>query len=156
MSHSKVWPSRGRSRVFSSHPSTVSIHKPDASYVILFIMKVAELLSDLKSLSPEVCPPGAAMKLVSVHRTLDDASDKISGSSNNDATIEKPSPKATKADGITMSNSDADDADIRRAKELVALHYDVKVKHRETGLDEELLQARHDVANILRSLSRAE
>jgi hypothetical protein len=114
-------------------------------------MKVAELLSDLKSLSPELCPPEAALKLVSVNRaqTLDTPSADITN---------PPSPKDTRrldpsTPQLLKSHSETDDdPDIKRAKELVALHYDVKVKYMESGLDRELLQARNDVADVLDSL----
>jgi hypothetical protein len=113
-------------------------------------MKVAELLSDLKSLSPELCPPEAALKLVSVNRSLNTKSaDSTNSPSPKDSRTPEKSPLLTK------SNSETDDdPDIKRAKELVALHYDAKVKYIESGLDRELLQARSDVSNVLDSLSK--
>ena len=44
------------------------------------------------------------------------------------------------------------DPDLKRAKELVDLHYGMKLKYRESGLDQDLLQARRNVESVKRSL----
>jgi len=50
-----------------------------------------------------------------------------------------------------MSNDPADPA-LRRAKDLVGLHYSVKVKYVEQGLGKGLQQGRRDVNDVLRRL----
>ena len=86
-------------------------------------MQVAALFSDLKSLS--ACPHQAATDLVSAHRS-------IKGHSKSDEQESK---------------------DLQRASELMTLHINVKVKHLESGPDQELLSARQTVNSILRSLN---
>jgi hypothetical protein len=46
-----------------------------------------------------------------------------------------------------------DETDLRRAKELVELHYEVKARHTNGTIDEELSQARQDVRRVLTELS---
>lgn len=43
--------------------------------------------------------------------------------------------------------------DLRRAKELVQLHHDVKARHVNGKVDEELRRAREDVQRVLRELA---
>lgn len=43
--------------------------------------------------------------------------------------------------------------DLRRAKELVRLHYEVKARHVNGEVDEELRRAREDVWRVLRKLA---
>lgn len=45
------------------------------------------------------------------------------------------------------------DPDLERAATLIALHNAVKLRYQETGLDEELGQARGEVQKVLGSLS---
>jgi len=91
-------------------------------------MKVAEILSDLKSL--DACPPDSALKLVSVHKS------------------------SREAEGSDSANtvSTNSDPDLARASTLISLHQSVKMKYQEEGLDEELGQARMDVQRVLGSL----
>jgi len=93
-------------------------------------MQVVTILSDLKSLS--VCQHEAALKMVTVHKTT---SETLSSS------VQEPS-----------ISERATNADLQRAKELVSLHYGVKVRFLESGLDVDLLQARWDVDHVLRAL----
>lgn len=91
-------------------------------------MQVAAFLSDLKSLS--VCPEEAAVALVNVHKQAN-----------------------TKRDlDQTAEEDKAVDQDLTRANELMLLHQDVKLKHIESGLDPELLNARSEVRKVLASL----
>ncbi|EME79155.1 uncharacterized protein MYCFIDRAFT_34761 [Pseudocercospora fijiensis CIRAD86] len=87
-------------------------------------MKVADFLSDLTSL--QVCDPNAALALVS----------------------ERPDNGA-QANGGPVKNDD--DQDLKRAKDLLSLHSEVKVAHVD-GTDKELNQAREDVAKVLSTL----
>jgi hypothetical protein len=75
-----------------------------------------------------------ALALVNVHKNL--------------------SPDSTESSGALADKSPADDkADLRRAKELVELHYEVKARHVDGTVDEELSQARQDVRRVLAELS---
>ncbi|KAL9113460.1 MAG: hypothetical protein Q9227_002501 [Pyrenula ochraceoflavens] len=95
-------------------------------------MQVAALLSDLKSLA--VCPPSAALDLVTSHRRL-------------------PRSHNTPGDH-PAKDADADsNADLTRAKDLVDLHYGVKERYREEGVGEELMRAREDVRRVMVGLS---
>ena len=96
-------------------------------------MLVAALLSDLNSLS--VCPPSAALALVSVHRT-------------DSTTSQSQTQVLSSASTAETSSSPA----IALANDLISLHHEVKLQYAEHGLDEEMLQARRDVQKVLRSL----
>ncbi|KAK6430025.1 hypothetical protein LTR95_013821, partial [Oleoguttula sp. CCFEE 5521] len=50
-----------------------------------------------------------------------------------------------------VSTSDDEDIDLKRAKDLLQLHADVKLAHG-NGVDEELNDARHAVEVVLREL----
>jgi hypothetical protein len=93
-------------------------------------MQIAAFLSDLSSLN--IAPHTAALAMVTVH---------------------KPNSTTTSAELTPSNSASAQDPDIQRANELVSLHYAVKVKHRQSGLDEELLWAREKVNDVLRALS---
>ncbi|KAJ5124391.1 uncharacterized protein N7515_008216 [Penicillium bovifimosum] len=96
-------------------------------------MQVAEILSDINSL--RVCGYNEAMALVNVHKTI-------------------VGPESAESGGQLVDKSSAEDkADLRRAKELVELHYEVKARHADGVVDEELNQARRDVGRVLRELS---
>jgi len=49
----------------------------------------------------------------------------------------------------TPSPSKTDNPDLARAKDLVSLHYTVKVAHLNSGIDADLRQARADVNKVL-------
>ena len=59
----------------------------------------------------------------------------------------------TRPDGTrpTSSYSDSDDPDLKRAKDLLELHADVKLAHAD-GTDPELIEARRAVEKVLREL----
>jgi len=88
-------------------------------------MRVAEMLSDLTTLRPEVCDQKAALALVTIR------------------------PENTPASSInaTLNN----DPDLKRAQDLLELHSDVKLAHAD-GTDRELLSAREAVQRVLRDL----
>ena len=46
--------------------------------------------------------------------------------------------------------------DLQRAQELVSLHYDVKVKYRETGPDAEFVRAGRNVDTVVAALNRVQ
>ena len=94
-------------------------------------MQTASFLSDLKSLS--VCPHQAALNLVTVYQRP-----------HPDPAPNSPATESTKSDAKSTS-----DPDLQRANDLVSLHYAVKVKHQESGLDEDFLQARRDVSRVI-------
>ncbi|KAF1989651.1 hypothetical protein K402DRAFT_302897, partial [Aulographum hederae CBS 113979] len=93
-------------------------------------MRVAEILSDLTSL--RVCEPSAALALVS-------------------ARPPPPSSSFTTSTNLTTATStqrtdEADaDPDLTRAKDLVELHYAVKVAHARGELGGQLAEARDGV-----------
>ncbi|KAJ6132945.1 hypothetical protein N7471_008160 [Penicillium samsonianum] len=76
-----------------------------------------------------------ALALVNVHKNITGSDSTESGSA---------SPDKSPAD---------DKADLRRAKELVELHYEVKARHANGTVDMELSQARQDVWRVLTELS---
>ncbi|KAF2723242.1 hypothetical protein K431DRAFT_283048 [Polychaeton citri CBS 116435] len=87
-------------------------------------MRVAEILSDLTSL--QVQDSNAALALVT-----------------------KRTDKATQGD--VGASSSQPDTDLRRARELLDLHAQVKVAH-QNGMDQELQIARESVQSALQSL----
>ncbi|KAF2270605.1 hypothetical protein CC78DRAFT_573898 [Lojkania enalia] len=86
-------------------------------------MQLAEILSDLTSL--RVCDPAAALALVSV----------------------RPSsiPKSTS----TPTENDDQDPDLKKAKDLVELHYEVKERQRKGELSGALEEARKAVGRAV-------
>ncbi|KAF2739311.1 hypothetical protein EJ04DRAFT_427315 [Polyplosphaeria fusca] len=83
-------------------------------------MQLAEILSDLTSL--RICDPAAALALVSA------------------------GTRTSKSQSQSQSQSpDAEDAELKRAKELVEMHYGVKEKHRRGELGNGLEDARRAV-----------
>lgn len=63
-------------------------------------------------------------------------------------------PEPTDSGSVSVDKSPSEDkADLRRAKELVELHYEVKARHADGTVDGELSQARRDVLRVLRELS---
>ncbi|KAK3648833.1 hypothetical protein LTR56_007273 [Elasticomyces elasticus] len=89
-------------------------------------MRVAEILSDLTTLY--LAEPKAALALV----TARDAEDGVSRKE-------------------TDVRHEDDDPDLKRARDLVQLHAEVKVAHQD-GTDKELNEAREAVAKVLREL----
>ena len=103
-------------------------------------MQPSHLLSDLSSLSEPLCDHDAAIKLVSVHKASTDAP------SNQDTTT-----------NATSSKPSSENADLKRANDLISLHYDVKVKYADGGnLGGEVMAARQMVAGVLSALSRGQ
>ena len=127
-------------------------------------MQIAALLSDLKSLS--VCSHSAAINLVNVHKHLDDNTKTNTNTGNKSTTdnsnrVERSGSAdsdAGQSQAQLQSELDAantnQDVDLKRANDLVALHYAVKVKHQESGMDKELLHARRVVGGVLTSLAQ--
>ncbi|KAJ5718266.1 hypothetical protein N7488_003912 [Penicillium malachiteum] len=97
-------------------------------------MQVAEILSDVTSL--RVCGHNEALALVNANQSN---SGSISG------------------ENIVGAGSGSDELkkqeDLRRAKELVNLHYEVKSRHINGEVDDGLQKAREDVAEVLRELA---
>lgn len=105
-------------------------------------MKVAEILSDLTSL--RVCEYKDALALVTVNKRipLDLESSEI------------PHGGISDAQGTSQEQeSQIQNTDLERAKELVDLHYMIKEKHKEGNVDEDLARLRSDVNRVLRELN---
>ncbi|PYH47959.1 uncharacterized protein BP01DRAFT_354490 [Aspergillus saccharolyticus JOP 1030-1] len=100
-------------------------------------MQVAEILSDLTSL--RVCDYHDALALVTTHERLD--SQAVEGQSQPGSREQTPALQMEKDQ-------------LRQAKELVALHHDVKARHARGTVDEELTALRVDVQRVLLELSR--
>ncbi|KAF2436390.1 hypothetical protein EJ08DRAFT_691562 [Tothia fuscella] len=99
-------------------------------------MRVAEVLSDLTSL--RVCDPTAAQSLVSARPSPPSSSTEA--------------VKAKTAAALQKGKSVQEDTDLQRAKDLIDLHYKVKVAHENGRADEGLEGARRDVRAVLRGL----
>lgn len=56
----------------------------------------------------------------------------------------------------SVKESIHDSSDVRRANELISLHYNVKVKYLKSGLDSELVQARRDVDRVVAILQKGQ
>ncbi|KAJ5116071.1 hypothetical protein N7456_000419 [Penicillium angulare] len=96
-------------------------------------MQVAEILSDVTSL--RVCGHNEALSLVSVNRS-----------------IAGPNDSATNS-GVGQNGSDLKkQEDLQRAKELVKFHYEVKSRHANGEVDDDLKNARQNVDRVLREL----
>ncbi|KAJ6024276.1 hypothetical protein N7540_005073 [Penicillium herquei] len=97
-------------------------------------MQVAEILSDITSL--RVCGHNEALALV---------------------TVNQATPGAISGDNGVGAGCGSDELkkkeDLRRAKELVNLHYEVKSRHANGEVDDGLQKAREDVAAVLRELA---
>lgn len=64
------------------------------------------------------------------------------------------SERESTEDNASVDKSPAQDRDdLRRAKELVELHYEVKARHANGTVDEELSLARRDVQRVLSELT---
>ncbi|KAJ5114924.1 hypothetical protein NUU61_000683 [Penicillium alfredii] len=99
-------------------------------------MQVAEILSDITSL--RVCGHNEALALVNTHNTVSGLERRTSGETST----------ATTNDGDQLTK----DEDLRRAKELVELHYEVKARHANGMVDDALSRARDDVQRVLKEL----
>ncbi|KAJ9612439.1 hypothetical protein H2200_004036 [Cladophialophora chaetospira] len=101
-------------------------------------MQIAAFLSDLKSLS--ICSNEAALALVKPEPANDSQS---------------PEELQSRQSPSSATQAQADE-DLRRADELVSLHYDVKLKYVENGPDPELVKAGRDVDEVVAILSRSQ
>ncbi|KAF7594501.1 hypothetical protein BBP40_009134 [Aspergillus hancockii] len=98
-------------------------------------MQVAEILSDLTSL--RVCDYNDALTLVTVHERIPIES------SQSDISLATAKQQEVKTNDY-----------LQRAKELVELHYEIKARHVDGTVDEELARAREDVKGVLMELGR--
>jgi hypothetical protein len=120
-------------------------------------MQVATILSDLKSLSVCVryCSGRSttfadweqgheeALNLVNVHRSTSRPTEDAHGQCDSKGT-------RTSSDG----KSDLKRVlNLQRAKDLVDLHYKVKLKYMEEGLDADLQKARDEVMRVQKTMS---
>ncbi|ODM14428.1 hypothetical protein SI65_10163 [Aspergillus cristatus] len=94
-------------------------------------MQVAEILSDLTSL--RVCDHTDALTLVTVNERL-------------------PARTPSQEPQSQSQNRDSNQ-DLRRAKELVDLHHELKTRHANGTVDEELARARENVQKVLKEVS---
>ncbi|GKZ34690.1 hypothetical protein AbraIFM66950_005004 [Aspergillus brasiliensis] len=107
-------------------------------------MQVAEILSDLTSL--RVCDHHDALALVTVNERIPHAAEKQQLGLGAIST-------STSQAGSELAPRSYENEDLRRAKELVDLHYEFKARHALGTVDEELSRAREEVARVLRELS---
>lgn len=70
------------------------------------------------------------------------------------STKDTPVPSEASATHAAYDEKSKNSPDLQRAKDLVELHYRVKLKYQEEGLDLELQQAREDVNKVYKNLSR--
>ncbi|PLN82288.1 hypothetical protein BDW42DRAFT_167002 [Aspergillus taichungensis] len=97
-------------------------------------MQVAQILSDLTSL--QVCDHHDALALVTVNDRIPRAH----------AAEEIASP--AKSASIDPARQTVHD-DLRRATELVELHYEIKARHADGMVDDDLARARAEVDRVL-------
>lgn len=116
-------------------------------------MRVAEILSDLTSL--RVCvrlafPVLAKAPLLTT--ALQDPNAALALVSARASTVSEP---VSASNGLSPQTSRTQqgeqDVDLRRARDLIALHSSVKLAHG-NGIDRELLQARQEVERVLQDL----
>lgn len=107
-------------------------------------MRVVELLSDLTTLRPDLCVR---------HPILLEAPTAIANTLLKDQKAALALVHARPEGHIPNSSSsaDANDPDLKRAKDLLELHADVKLAHAD-GTDRELIEARQAVERVLRGL----
>jgi hypothetical protein len=116
-------------------------------------MKVAEVLSDLTSLRVCVWSPRfarASILLLTPPQEPAAAQALVSA---------RPSPPQSSVEAVKAKTASLQkqstvegDADLQRAKDLIDLHYKVKVAHADGTVDEGLESARRDVGEVLRGL----
>ncbi|KAJ6114546.1 hypothetical protein N7486_000324 [Penicillium sp. IBT 16267x] len=104
-------------------------------------MQVAEILSDITSL--RVCGHNEAVSLVNANQS-------ITGTSDTDPKINPAVNASNEAPGTQL---DKKNEDLRRAKELVKLHYEFKSRHSDGEVDDALRKAREDVELVLSELA---
>ena len=83
-----------------------------------------------------------ALALVNVNKTIAGSNSPDKG----DVSTENATTDTDKAQHVKMEN-------LRRAKELVQLHYEVKSRHANGQIDDELRQAREGVERVLAELA---
>ena len=116
-------------------------------------MQFSHLLSDLSSLSEPLCDHDAAIKLLSVDKTT--PSDPSTQSASEHAGTTAATDDDDTRTAAASSPQSSQDVDLKRADDLVSLHYDVKVKYAEGGsLGGQVIAARQSVGGVLRALSR--
>ncbi|KAJ5549324.1 hypothetical protein N7513_006558 [Penicillium frequentans] len=106
---------------------------------IPFTMQVAEILSDITSL--RVCGHNEALSLVNAHKSVTGTSDTATNSPAVNISDEAPGTQPNKKH-----------EDLRRAKELVKLHYEFKSRHSNGEVDDALRKARENVELVLSEL----
>ncbi|PVI08075.1 hypothetical protein DM02DRAFT_502492, partial [Periconia macrospinosa] len=104
-------------------------------------LTLAQLLSDLVTL--RVSDPSAALNLVSARPSTSPST----AATINDKNANKNANEQHKAAGDAGRN-DEEDKDLQRAKDLVKLHYEVKVAHSEGRFGKELEAARELVSGV--------
>ncbi|KAH6878883.1 hypothetical protein BKA58DRAFT_104991 [Alternaria rosae] len=95
-------------------------------------MQLAEILSDLVSL--RVCDPAAALALVSAHSNTSTSTSPPSSHDHAANTTTDP--------GSTTTMDDEQDPELKRAKDLLKFHYEVKEAHKRGELGRGLEEAR--------------
>jgi hypothetical protein len=85
--------------------------------------------------------------------TQNDKSNNILQGHNEALALVNVHKNIASSESAEASSASTDKDDLRRAKELVELHYEVKARHANGTVDEELSRAREDVRRVLRELS---
>ncbi|KAG9201565.1 hypothetical protein G6514_005572 [Epicoccum nigrum] len=109
-------------------------------------MQLAQILSDLASLSPGVCDPAAALALVSARPTPPASSTAAAAAAG---PAPGPATAALPAEHKDEAAAEEQDKDLQRARELVKLHYQVRERCRTGELAQGLAEARREVERAL-------
>jgi hypothetical protein len=117
-------------------------------------MRVAEVLSDLTSLRVCVMLPPRRLYPASSRLTSQQEPAAAQALVSARPSLPASSVEAVKAKTAALRKQSATegDADLQRAKDLIDLHYKVKVTHANGTVDEGLESARRDVGEVLRGL----
>jgi hypothetical protein len=133
-------------------------------------MQVAEILSDITSLRVCVSLSATVTSCSNVPHRSPGQRISAQGPDDNDSSIDTDisqghnealalvsgpiSTDEPPAESGSVSNGQPSKQEaLQRAKELVQLHYEVKSRHVDGEVDEELRQAREDVYRVLRELA---
>ncbi|KAI9813094.1 MAG: hypothetical protein M1827_004314 [Pycnora praestabilis] len=109
-------------------------------------MQIASIIADLTSLN--VCDYDSALALLNASKDLPS---KLTTPTTSSSSPPSYSPPQRPSQSRQISDQANSDPDLKRAKDIMELHYGVKVRY-EGGLGEEMREARRRVNGILREL----
>lgn len=118
-------------------------------------MRVAEFLSDLTTLRPEVCvcrprPPLPFLSSKRFH-TTNHQNESDSVWKDQKSALSLVSLRPDSATAKPNDDNSEEDKDLKRARDLLDLHSTVKLAHAD-GRDRELMRAREEVGRVLEGL----